>query len=103
MSVQFGFVVAAGPDREAPERYLDDLDRHKVAIERQFSSLWMTDHFFWEDAPTYEAWTVMAYLAARLLLPGLAADIPAGRVAAGVLAGALSLAVGLLNAACMTY
>ncbi len=65
MSVQFGFVVAAGPDREAPERYLDDLDRHKVAIERQFSSLWMTDHFFWEDAPTYEAWTAMAYLAAR--------------------------------------
>jgi alkanesulfonate monooxygenase SsuD/methylene tetrahydromethanopterin reductase-like flavin-dependent oxidoreductase (luciferase family) len=25
----------------------------------------MTDHFFWADNPTYEAWTVMAYAAAR--------------------------------------
>ena len=46
---------------------------------------------------------LLAYLAARLLLPGLAADIPAGQVAAGILTGALSLAVGILNAACMTY
>lgn len=46
---------------------------------------------------------LLAYLAARLLLPGLAADIPAGQIAAGVLTGALALAVGILNAACMTY
>ncbi len=50
-------------------------------------------------------WSVqlLAYLAARLLLPGLAYDIPAGRTAVGILAGALSLVVGILNAACMTY
>lgn len=43
------------------------------------------------------------YLVARLLLPDLARDIPAGKVATGVFLGALSLAVGILNAACMTY
>ncbi len=46
---------------------------------------------------------LLVYLAARLLLPGLAHDIPAGRAATGVFLGALSLAVGILNAACMTY
>ena len=25
----------------------------------------MTDHFMWEGAPTFEAWTVMSFLAAR--------------------------------------
>lgn len=46
---------------------------------------------------------LLAYLAARLLLPGLAHDIPAGKAATGVFLGALSLAIGILNAACMTY
>ncbi len=65
MSVDFGFVIAAGPQRDAPERYLGDVDRNRSAIEGLFASLWMTDHFFWDDAPTYEAWTVLAYLAGR--------------------------------------
>lgn len=46
---------------------------------------------------------ILAYLGARLVLPSLAADIPAGRVAAGILVGAIALAVGILNAASMTY
>lgn len=46
---------------------------------------------------------LLTYVAARLLLPDLARDIPAGKVAPGVFLGALSLAVGVLNAACMTY
>lgn len=46
---------------------------------------------------------LLAYLAARLLLPGLTTAIPAGQIASGVLTGALALAVGILNAACMTY
>ena len=45
----------------------------------------------------------VAYLAARWLLPNLARDIPAGQIASGVFLAALSLATGLLNAACMTY
>lgn len=44
------------------------------------------------------------YLVARfLLLPELSRDIPAGRVATGVFLGALSVAIGILNAACMSY
>lgn len=46
---------------------------------------------------------LLAYLLARLLLPSLTHDIPAGKVAIGVFVGVLSLAVGILNAACMTY
>ena len=46
---------------------------------------------------------LLVYLAARLLLPDLAHDIPAGKVATGVFLGALSLAIGIINAACMTY
>ncbi|MCP5157831.1 MAG: DUF350 domain-containing protein [Gammaproteobacteria bacterium] len=46
---------------------------------------------------------LLAYAAARLLLPNLVHDIPAGRIATGIFAGALSLTIGILNAACMTY
>jgi putative membrane protein len=46
---------------------------------------------------------LLAYFVVRLLLPNLAQDIPAGRVAPAAFLAALSLAVGILNAACMTY
>jgi putative membrane protein len=46
---------------------------------------------------------LLVYGVGRLLLPNLARDIPAGQIASGVFLGALSLAIGLLNAACMTY
>ena len=44
-----------------------------------------------------------AFGVARLLLPGIASDIPAGKLAPGLFLGVLSLGVGLLNAASMTY
>lgn len=44
-----------------------------------------------------------AYFVARLALPQLNEDIPAGRVAPATFLAALSLAVGIINAACMTY
>lgn len=46
---------------------------------------------------------LLAYGVSRLLLPDLARDIPAGHIASGVFVGVLSLTVGILNAACMTY
>jgi putative membrane protein len=46
---------------------------------------------------------IVAFMVARLVLPGLAADIPAGRTASGLFIGALGLAVGILNAASMSY
>lgn len=44
---------------------------------------------------------LLVYVAVRLLIPGIARDIPAGKVAQGTFLGVLSLATGLLNAACM--
>ena len=46
---------------------------------------------------------LLTYLAARFTLPQLTADIPAGRIAPALFLAALSLAMGLINAACMTY
>ena len=46
---------------------------------------------------------LLAYFASRLVLPDLARDIPAGKVASGVFLGALSVGVGILNAVSMSY
>jgi putative membrane protein len=46
---------------------------------------------------------IAAYGVARLVIPGFARGIPAGNVAEGVFVGALSLGIGILNAASMTY
>jgi putative membrane protein len=44
-----------------------------------------------------------AYVAVKLTIPGIGTDIPENRVAQGFFLGAVSLAVGVLNAACMSY
>lgn len=42
-----------------------------------------------------------SYLIVRALIPGVAGDIAAGKVAPGVFLGAVAIAAGILNAACM--
>jgi putative membrane protein len=46
---------------------------------------------------------VCVYIVVRLMIPSIARDISEGHVAQGMFLGALSLAIGVLNAACMTY
>lgn len=46
---------------------------------------------------------LLAWGLARVALPQLQEDIAAGRVAPATLVAALSITVGLINAACMTY
>ena len=46
---------------------------------------------------------LLVYLATRMILPDLARDIPAGKVASGAFLGAMSLGAGILNAASMSY
>ena len=46
---------------------------------------------------------LLSYFAVRLILPNLTQDISAGKVAQGVLLGTISLAIGILNAASITY
>lgn len=45
---------------------------------------------------------LVSYLIVRGLIPGVVKDIPQGKVAQGVFLGAVSLAAGILNAACMS-
>ncbi len=46
---------------------------------------------------------LFVFVIARIALPNIAVDIPAGKTAPGFFLGAISIAAGLLNAACMTY
>lgn len=65
MSLDFGLVLPAGPRKNQIDQWLDNLDVHLPRLQPYFKSLWMTDHFFWADEPTYEAWTVLSFIAAR--------------------------------------
>ena len=65
MSAQFGLVLPAGPLTGAPEKWLDEMESLLPDLGEQVTGLWMTDHFFWDDQPTFEAWTVLSYAAAR--------------------------------------
>lgn len=65
MTVDFGLSLPAGPPKGQLDKFLTDMDAVLPHLEGRFKSLWMTDHFFWGDAPTHEAWTVIAFVAAR--------------------------------------
>jgi putative membrane protein len=46
---------------------------------------------------------LLVFVIARMALPTIAVDIPAGKQASGFFLGSISVAAGILNAACMTY
>ena len=46
---------------------------------------------------------IVAFVVVKMLVPSVAKDIEAGNGAQGFFLGTASLAVGLLNAACMSY
>ena len=46
---------------------------------------------------------LLTFVVVKLLIPSLTQDIPANKGSAGFFLGSLSLGVGLLNAACMSY
>jgi putative membrane protein len=46
---------------------------------------------------------VAAFVSVKLMIPTITDDIAAGRQAQGFFLGALSLGVGILNGACMSY
>jgi alkanesulfonate monooxygenase SsuD/methylene tetrahydromethanopterin reductase-like flavin-dependent oxidoreductase (luciferase family) len=65
MAVDFGLSLLFGPPKGQTSRWLADLDASVPALQGHFRSLWMTDHFFWGGEPTFEAWTVMSFLASH--------------------------------------
>ena len=46
---------------------------------------------------------LLVFVIARIALPHISEDIPAGKEASGLFLGAISVAAGMLNAACMSY
>jgi putative membrane protein len=46
---------------------------------------------------------ISAFVVVKIMVPGLTQDIAAGKGAQGFFLGCVSLGVGLLNAACMSY
>lgn len=46
---------------------------------------------------------LLAFIAVRFIVPRVAKDIAEGKVASGLFLGSLSLSLGILNAACITY
>jgi putative membrane protein len=46
---------------------------------------------------------VAAFVAVKLMIPSITQDIPAGNGAQGFFLGSLSLAAGILSAACMSF
>jgi alkanesulfonate monooxygenase SsuD/methylene tetrahydromethanopterin reductase-like flavin-dependent oxidoreductase (luciferase family) len=65
MSVDFGLALVERQPRGALNAWMDNLDIVLPQLEGHFKSLWMTDHLFWSDYFTFEAWTVLSYVAAR--------------------------------------
>lgn len=46
---------------------------------------------------------LLAFFATRIMLPDLIKDVPQNKLASGIFLGAVSLAMGILNAACQSY
>ncbi len=66
MTIEFGVMLSPGPDKTQPvHQWLDDLEASVGPLTGHIQSIWMSDHFFWQDQPTYESWTVLTYIAAR--------------------------------------
>ncbi len=65
MSLEFGLVLPIGPRPGDPQGWARTVDAILAGLAPRIDGLWMTDHFFWGDQPTYEAWATLAYAAAR--------------------------------------
>lgn len=65
MAVEFGLALVERHPKSKLTQWMDDLETIVPLLEGSFKSLWMTDHLFWSDLYTYEAWTVLSFLAAK--------------------------------------
>lgn len=64
-------------------------------------SVGMTDMIIWGIVALVVQ--VATFFVVRLLFPSIVQDIPNNQTAKGIFLGVMSLAVGIINAACMTY
>ena len=65
MAVEFGLQLPDFPPREDDDRDVLAFYRRMVAaLSPEFTTLWVSDHFQFGDAPVLEGWTRLTYLAA---------------------------------------
>jgi alkanesulfonate monooxygenase SsuD/methylene tetrahydromethanopterin reductase-like flavin-dependent oxidoreductase (luciferase family) len=64
-TIQFGLGMRSRPSRAVLARWLSDLETSLPKLVNDYDSLWISDHFFWEDIPTMECWTALSFMAAR--------------------------------------
>lgn len=65
MSIDIGYALSPGPQKGDVQKWMNDIDRVLPVLAGHVKSIWMSDHLFWDDQPTYEAWTTIAYLAGK--------------------------------------
>jgi alkanesulfonate monooxygenase SsuD/methylene tetrahydromethanopterin reductase-like flavin-dependent oxidoreductase (luciferase family) len=65
MMVDFGLQVRVQPQQDNFNKWLADVDASAGLLKDHFRSLWFSDHICWDSDPTYEAWTILSFLAAR--------------------------------------
>jgi putative membrane protein len=65
------------------------------------NSVSLVDMFVW--AVISLVVQLLAFLIVRAVIPTITKNVEAGQLASGVFLGAVAIALGLLNAACMTY
>jgi putative membrane protein len=65
------------------------------------NSVSLIDMFLWSLVALVVQ--LIAFVVARAMVPAISKNVEEGQVASGVFLGAIAIALGLLNAACMTY
>ena len=65
------------------------------------NSVSLIDMLLWSDVSLVVQ--LLAFLIARAMVPAISKNVEEGQLASGVFLGAIAIALGLLNAACMTY
>ncbi len=65
MPIEFGLGMRSRPTTEQLVTWMEVLDESLPLLQNDYESLWISDHLFWSDIPTMEAWTTLAYMAAR--------------------------------------
>src|SRR5213080_4501828 len=53
------------PTKAQLDTWMSDLETSLPSLANDYESLWISDHFFWNDIPTLEVWTALTYMAAR--------------------------------------
>ena len=62
----FGWVLKANArDAEGAEALQENNEKFIAGLGDTFDTIWVEDHFQWDDSPVVECWTALVYYAAK--------------------------------------